>query len=186
MLQSIADTRLPLNLMIIYDKETLFDLPDTMRDGHGHCFTLDTQASECHCLPAGAGGVEVQALLLAQVASMVWLRLREVQIISAYYELRVDHPVLLLTSQLSPNCWLTFQHPTFPFLLLRAEPRGEKTNRQHCLLSKTVRLQKQRTNPLKSGASLKVFNEILSLEFALGCSHIGDALGEEDNGHRLN
>jgi hypothetical protein len=31
-----------------------------------------------------------------------------------------------------------------------------------------------------------VFNEILSLEFALGCSHIGDAFGKKENEHRLN
>jgi hypothetical protein len=45
--------------------------------------------------------------LQAQVTSTVCLRLREVQIISAYYALRVDHPVLLLPSLLSRNFWLT-------------------------------------------------------------------------------
>jgi hypothetical protein len=41
-------------------------------------------ASECHRSPADAGGVNVQDLLLAQVARKMWPRLRGVQIISAY------------------------------------------------------------------------------------------------------
>jgi hypothetical protein len=90
-----------------------------------------------------------ETCLQSQVASMMWLRLRDVQIISAYYELRVDHPVLLLPSRLSRNFWLTFQHSTFPFLLLMADPKREKTNRRHCSAQQDNPVHKVAYSPFK-------------------------------------